>query len=275
MKFNFSKKALVVGVLSALPALAGATTLSAGGAGLVGTAHDFASGAIAGYLAKQVPNTGVTVGLCTYCHTPHSAQTTLLLWNHNMSANSFSWDVAKTTNGTNYPTLAPTYKGPSIKCLSCHDSSVAIGDVSLFYPNKNTVLNTYKVGGGANGGTANAFIIGAGGAMVGNHPIGMPYPFGNAQNTYNGATEALSNVTLAEFQGQPVDTNNTHIKLYNDVSGVGTAITGGALAGKSGIECTSCHDPHNKQAIEDLFLRGGLAGSTAADGYICLQCHIK
>lgn len=42
---------------------------------------------------------------------------------------------------------------------------------------------------------------------------------------------------------------------------------------KTGIECSSCHDPHNKASVDEFFLRGELKGSTSA--YICLKGHIK
>ena len=279
------KQALLVSVVMTLPVMAMATNLVplAGGTGLLGTAHDFASftGDSANYsitAASGVGNTGANrVGLCTYCHTPHSAQSTLLLWNHKMTSTaSFKWDEATTTGGTPYATLTPAYKGPSIKCLSCHDGSVAIGDVSIYQDVPNATLNSFKVGGLAGGSALVERIIGGGGAMKGNHPVGMAYPLNNVAGTYNSTTTG-PNVTLTEFQGNPVATSTTsltHIKLYNDTTGGGN-IVGGAVAGTSGIECSTCHDPHNKASTDDLFLRAGLAGSAATDGYICLQCHIK
>ena len=96
------------------------------GAGLAGTSHDFASGTGSSGVANGA-------GLCTYCHTPHKAKSTLLLWNHNLSSNTFQWDVAATTSGTALPGFTGNaYNGPSAKCLSCHDGSVAIGDVGWF-----------------------------------------------------------------------------------------------------------------------------------------------
>ena len=51
------------------------------------------------------------MGLCTFCHTPHKALSTLLLWNHTLSTNSFRWDMAATTAGTTFPTFkGDTYK---------------------------------------------------------------------------------------------------------------------------------------------------------------------
>jgi hypothetical protein len=270
-------KGLVVAVALALPGAAMAL-------GILGTDHDFATKA--GYMATQTPSgdgttvsTGTNqVGLCSYCHTPHSAQSTLLLWNHKMSSAVFTWDDAQTTGGTGYATMNPTYKGPSVKCLSCHDGSVAIGDVSLYKEVKGpgAVFNTFNLS------TQTIKKIGAGGAMAGNHPVGMPYPLGQASSTYNGQTTG-ARVPLTEFVSNPVaanGTNGTFIKLYKD-NGSGS-ITVGTAAGATGIECTSCHDPHNKQVTNThqtgtptLLLRGAIDGSQASDGYICTQCHIK
>jgi hypothetical protein len=260
-------KTVVTGAALALPTLACAQVI---GGGILGTLHDFASQTGDGsfYKTTQAGSTAAnTVGLCTFCHTPHSAQTTKLLWNHRLSASNFTWDVATTSSGTAFPTLASTYSGPTVKCLSCHDGTIAIGDVSM-YKGAAGVYNTYKI-------TDPIFQIAKGaiaGNMKGNHPVGMPYPFGAAVNTYNGVT-TNANVVLTEFQANPVNANGQKVKLYND-TGVGVIVSG-AVAGKSGIECSSCHDPHNKLATDDLFLRGKVAGSTAAGGYLCLQCHIK
>lgn len=268
---NRMTKGLVLGVAMAFPLLAQASTPLAG---LIGTRHDFATRAM--FLDTQIDKNGVAiaagtanaVGLCSYCHTPHSALSTSLLWNHKPSTNSFTWDEATTTGGTAYATIAPAYKGPTVKCLSCHDGSVAIGDVAM-YTEKTILRNTYKVGDAV--GSA-IHKVGTGGAMGGNHPVGMPYPFGQAANTYNSVSTG-ANVVLTEFVTNPVNQNGTFIKLYND-GGTGS-ITSGAVAAKSGMECSTCHDPHNKSTADDVFLRGKIKGSLAADGYICIQCHTK
>src|SRR3990172_3083511 len=117
------------------------------GGGLADSPHDFTESGGAYRMANAVTtNAGGTnyitqtqYGLCTRCHTPHKAIMTLLLWNHNLSSNTFSWDVPKTTAGTNLPGggVAPgvsglTYKGPSTKCLSCHDGSVSTSAINWF-----------------------------------------------------------------------------------------------------------------------------------------------
>ncbi len=219
------------------------------GGGLAGTAHDFTD------------NSSTPVGLCTFCHTPHKALSTLLLWNHKLSTNTFSWDVPTTTAGTTFPTFkGDTYKGPSAKCLSCHDGTVAVGDIAWFNGGTPGVLDSTKHSSGK------LNIASATGGMAGNHPVALPYPYGNAANTYNGSTTGAG-AELSEWQSPPLG----KIRPFND-DGSGN-ISAGVVAGKTGIECSSCHDPHNKATDDNLFLRGKLTGSDTA--YICLRCHIK
>lgn len=223
------------------------------GDGIATTAHDFS---VAG-----AASTG-GVGLCTFCHTPHKATTTLLLWNHALTINSFSWDVARTTAGTTFPTFAgDTYKGPTARCLSCHDGSVAVGDIAWWNggPPTAPLDNTLH-------GAGDPFNVGLGGAMAGNHPVAMPYPYQQSASTYNGVTTGAGFVST-EWQTDPTTLN---IRLFNDNLG---DIAAGPVAGQTGIECSSCHDPHNKASVDVFFLRGNLTGNDT--NYICLKCHIK
>lgn len=245
-------------------------TALGGGTGLLGTPHDFASGT--GTLGASVG----TVGLCTFCHTPHKAASTLLLWNHTLSSNTFAWDVAATTAGTALPGfVGNTYKGPSAKCLSCHDGSVAVGDVGWFNmaPKNGTgALNTFMIGSAktSNDSTSQTdMLVGASGSLTGTHPVAIPYPLNGAPNVYNGSTTGAQLATN-DFVTDPTANN---MRLYSDVGGGN--IVGKVQPGKTGIECSSCHDPHNKASKDNYFLRGYVTGSTQASGYICLQCHIK
>jgi hypothetical protein len=223
------------------------------GAGLAGTPHDWSA------------TNGV--GACTFCHTPHKAITTGLLWNHTLSTNSFSWDVPETTGGTPFATFkGDTYKGPTAKCLSCHDGSVAIGDVAWWEEGKPAApINGTKHPDG------DPFNVGFGGSMKGNHPVAMPFPLNGAASHYNGVTNGAEAV-LSGWVANPT-TNN--IRLFSD-DGTGN-IKAGVTAGQTGLECSSCHDPHNKAAVDDWFLRGMHVGNVSggAGGYICLSCHNK
>ncbi len=254
------KLALIIGILALMPANTWALN---GGEGLAGTAHDFTMGNVANNPDAGATNTAV--GLCTFCHTPHKALSTLLLWNHKLSVNNFSWDVPNTTAGTPFAKFTGNvYKGVTAKCLSCHDGSVAIGDVAWFKEGPASLNpNKHDTKGGE-------FNIGLGGDMSGNHPVAMPYPANSTKSSYNGSTTGNS-IVLADWVADP--TAGSRIRLFND-DGSGN-ITAGVVTGKTGLECSSCHDPHNKDSVDDLFLRGKLTGSSTGDGYLCLQCHQK
>ena len=61
---------------------------AAPGDGIQGTPHDFS-----GFGSPPT-------GLCTFCHTSHTAGSEVLLWNHTLSTNTFSWAVPETMSGT-------------------------------------------------------------------------------------------------------------------------------------------------------------------------------
>jgi len=252
-----------------MPAAVWATANSPG-SGMQGTTHDFTRP------TASPPNT-YKIGMCTYCHTPHQAITQHLLWNHVLSTNSFSWDVTYTTAGTTLPTNAlNSWQGSSTRCLSCHDGSVAEGDVNWWEGAGPQIVPS-------TGGKIPVDSFGnAGGALKGNHPIAVPYPYLQTANTYNTAT------TAANFAGgipagwylEWVSSPAYPIRLFND-NGSGI-ITAGAVAGKTGIECTSCHDIHNDEDVADplnlkdknnYYLRGTLTGNGSAN--ICEGCHQK
>ncbi len=216
------------------------------GDGIGGTAHDFSG------IGSS------TASSCVFCHTPHEAKDQALVWNHTLSSNTFSWSETTTSGGTPYPTFqGDTYSGPTAKCLSCHDGTVAIGDIAWWNGAAVTSpLNNTKISGAAQTASSS-------GGMDDNHPVAMPYPFNNAASTYNGVTTGAG-VALGDWQPNP---EALGIRLYNDDGGGNIGI--GPVSGRAGIECTSCHDPHNGSAVEGAaFLRGTKAN-------ICTKCHRK
>ena len=235
---------------------AGAAWAASAGSGLVGTDHDFTSW-----------STTPAVGLCSACHITHRATGTRLLWNHTLSTNaSFSWtDVDKTIGGTTLPTINnATWTGPTKYCLSCHDGSVAIGDLNWWNGAARTggsALNNTKI-------TDAAHQIGGGGVMNGNHPVAFPYPANTSKSTYNSVTTG-NMVPLAEFVGNPMTSNGIRLFNWN-----GSSVQAGVVTGATGMECSSCHDPHNGgDVVDDYFLRGKLSGN--GTDYICFKCHKK
>lgn len=224
------------------------------GAGQVeGSKHDF-SGRDAGSERS---------GVCTVCHTPHRAYETRLSWNHTLSRNVHRWTKLASGGGTPYPTIGLSWQGPSKFCLSCHDGSVAIGDIAWF----NQQTWTGRPIDPNNHDGDNVQIGTATGDLRNNHPFAFPYPLGGVRSTYNGVTTGAG----ALASGWQPDPTARGIRLFKQTGG---AVTAGTAVGATGIECSSCHDPHNTPSNieDDPFLRGS---TDARDpNYICRKCHL-
>jgi len=230
-------------------------------ANITGSRHDLTTNAN----GQRVYNSAAGSALCSYCHTPHKAAATQLLWNRNYTANA-GWTSLNTTNGTVLPASA-AIQAPSRACLSCHDGSNVLG--SLINLNGGPALITTWLGanvtGAATGGQLAAGTIdNLGTNLNGNHPISVPY--GGAGITYQ---TIVSKAATADFQG-----------VGSGASCTGsTFCAGGATNGKLiplfgastttvGVECTSCHDPH--YTANGFFLR--VTNNASA---LCIACHNK
>jgi len=275
--------ALVAATLMS-PAMAG----SAPGSGFGGSSHDETS--------RMTGTLTVTIGACVECHTPHQAKTTNLLWNHTLSNSQFTWNgTTATTAGTTYATFnGATYAGMSAKCLSCHDGTVATASGEWFMATLQPVgtsfvgqgfltspwslIGGYNLGAASNNRPASGVGMNGSGHMEGTHPLAMPYPYLNAKNTYNNTTTGNGFIST-EWVSDPTANG---IRLYNDLDGTGTQISAGVVAGKTGMECGSCHDVHNGARVQDVdFVTGKLIGNGGgappvdSDNYICEKCHAK
>jgi hypothetical protein len=188
------------------------------------------------------------------------------LWNHTLSSNTFTWtDQTSTIGGTPLGPIATTWSGPTKFCLSCHDGSVAIGDIAWFNRQAWTGLNAVD---STKHNTGQYNIASPTGSMNGNHPVAHPYPFQQANNTYNGNTTGAATYK-ADFNTDPTALG---IRLFTDL---GTQVVAGATAGSTGIECTSCHGVHNETTLvkDEPLLRGTKGGSGGE--YICTKCHTR
>lgn len=204
---------------------------------LANTKHDLSSGSTAVIKATD------TDQVCIFCHTPHrgSPATRRPLWNHEASATAtLTWSPTKTTRGTDLPTDATAAAvAPSMACLSCHDGSIALGSVLVYYTGGSSGTKTFNVAGTnttagkLSGGSA---LINPA-AMQSNHPIGIPAP---AAKT--GYTPFKASPT-ADAQGVDYDANGN-------------------------VQCQSCHNPHLYSTIEAPFLRKITAASA-----LCVTCH--
>jgi predicted CXXCH cytochrome family protein len=255
-------KKLLFAAVALLPALAFAADPAAVTPGIANSKHNFATNATAQSADGQI---------CKYCHTPHHAQTTRGIWNHKKSSASYTYSdnaANKSWEGTPLMTSinAAQY---SATCLGCHDGTVALGDLTNAGGGAAGIASfsgTNVTGDKLSGGPAYL-----GTDLKGNHPVGVPYP----GQTYFGRTSAVPSTEIGEMGGYysqtagktnaPAVTGDTQpIGLATDrsVSGTGAAPT-------YGVECSTCHNPHNSEGI-NYMLR-----VTTNQSAICRSCHMK
>ena len=145
-------------LLITLCILFGVTQLSYG-QHIAGSDHDFSGD---GWSGGQI---------CFPCHTPHNADITVAespLWNHAVTASSYTLYTSNTLNATMGQPSAT-----SKLCLSCHDGSVAIDSYG-------GTTGTTTIGGDANFGTN----------LKKHHPISFTY--NDALATADGGLHAPS-----------------------------------------------------------------------------------
>lgn len=208
--------------------------------------------------------------MCVFCHTPHSSSTNAAapLWNRNLSEATYTSYDSSSIQALD---IAEPI-GSSRLCLSCHDGTLAIGNV----------LNEPGRGGGdgsisMQGTAADGTMPEDAGATTGNtrdlgvdltndHPISFTY-----NSALAGADGELRDpAAVAHLGVRPTD--NPILPLDPDGSGDGL------------LQCTTCHDPHISESGEfNKFLRvnrfqvdpptGGTFSETSDQ--ICLACHDK
>jgi len=138
--------------------------------------------------------------VCVFCHTPHNAQPATPLWNHRLSGQTYSPYTSTTMNASpGQPT------GSSKLCLSCHDGTIALGDVT-------SEPSPIAMSGGTT--TLPPGNTNLGVDLSNDHPVSFPYtPF------LSGADGQLANPAT----------------LTADVT----------LDANGEVQCTACHDPHS------------------------------
>ena len=176
--------ALLAALLSAAPALAGIAAtkhnLSAGGPGTVKAASE--------------------TRICVFCHAPHNSAPSAPLWNRqNPGSNYIPYTSSTIKASVGQPTRG------SLLCLSCHDGTIALGNVlseATAIPMAGGV-STMPAGSSSRLGTD----------LSGDHPISINYT-----------------ATLAAARGELADPS---------------VLTGAVRLDSTGqMQCSSCHDAH-------------------------------
>jgi len=223
--------------------------------------------------------------VCIFCHTPHGSRPVAPLWNKNDPGSSYTLYNSSTLDGT-----SGQPDGSSILCLSCHDGTIALGNLVSRESDIAMVggITTMPVGG-SNLQTD----------LSDDHPVSYVYSSGDTELNDPGALGSLVKLETGKIQcvscHDPhkntytkflVDTNENSllcITCHNKTGWTGsshessTATWNGSGADPwAHIEfpystvqknaCENCHDPHNS-AEKIRLLKSGVFETN------CTGCH--
>ena len=207
--------------------------------------------------------------ICVFCHTPHGAENAPAapLWNRKLSGATYTPYTSSSIEAT-AAELAAGPGGSSKLCLSCHDGTMALGNVNVLNGQVNTSIALAGTGPGGTmatgAGTTTGFTRNVGADLTNDHPISFTY-----------------DAALAARDGE---------LRVPDGTTVGTRAPGSRprLPLENGqMQCATCHDPHLRETDPlkgaAKFLRvnrfqeqapTGASFAESAD-IICIACHDK
>jgi predicted CXXCH cytochrome family protein len=148
--------------------------------------------------------------ICVFCHAPHNSSPSAPLWNRRDPGSTYTPYTSSTAKA-----IAGQPTGASLTCLSCHDGTIALGE--LLSRSKSVTMSggvTTMPAGNSNLGTD----------LSDDHPVSI---------TYNSALAAARNGELVN----PA-TLTGRVKLDN----------------RGQLQCTSCHDPHDNSSGKFLVM---------------------
>ncbi len=174
--------------------------------------------------------------VCKFCHIPHSAIAPQPLWGHTLSPVA-RYETSRLRSAAGF-TPAPQPDGSSRLCLSCHDGTVALGEIAG--AGRVTMAGPQRLGPGQRGHL--------GTDLSGGHPISFSLRTGESTGRNDGADIGLrpsSSILL-----------DAKVRLDRD--------------GK--MQCTTCHDPHSdRYSRADRRVPGFWVAATVEE--VCLACH--
>ncbi len=222
--------------------------------------------------------------VCIFCHTPHNSSPRAPLWNKNATGTTYLL-----YNSSTMEAIPGQPDGSSILCLSCHDGTIALGDL-VSRSTQITMTNTMSPRGNLTTDLSN------------DHPISFTYdaalasadgqlktpPLLNTELDNNSRLQCTSChdphketypkflVASTEFSAlcftchdRSYWANSTHNTSSKTWNGTGTdpwAHLESAYSNVSQNACANCHDPHNADGKPRLL-------KSLAEENNCLDCH--
>ncbi len=261
---------------------------------------------------------GTESQICVFCHTPHGANTTNVspLWNRATSGATYNAYSSESLDARFV--LASNWLGQPLGssklCLSCHDGTIALGNVvnapgagagsaiSVAGSTTTTMPAGTNTDGASPAQSGYTRLIGS--DLRNDHPISITYDstlaardgelrVPNAQQQITGLAQNSNHPLVgprAPGQGSGIGNSAASSGLYGTKSTrpvLPLENTTGAGSGTGQVQCTTCHDPHIKEtdltAEKNIkFLRRprfqlDVATGNYQDGkdIICLACHDK
>jgi len=179
--------------------------------------------------------------LCRTCHIPHDHQSNMypqgLLWNHEVTSQVFTPYAFMDGTSAGQP------DGVSKMCLGCHDGTVGIDE----WDRKN---------------------VGAGTIFIGDYDAGYMVPgtnnAGDLRRTHPLSVDYVYDATDADGLNDPATTPMGTSGMIEEVLPQGK------------VECSSCHDVHDNEAVAGThLLRIAQSATMGQASGLCLSCHNK
>lgn len=174
--------------------------------------------------------------VCKFCHIPHSAVVPHPLWGHTLSSAEYRVPDLTSSSGGTAP--APQPDGSSRLCLSCHDGTVALGDIGSGRPIPMAGPQRLTPGRPGYIGTD----------LSGSHPISFV-------------------VTDAADASNPADDRDMGLRPLASI----TADPDVRLDARGKMQCTTCHDPHSDRFYEKGKVPHFWVKPTVQE--VCITCH--
>ncbi len=175
--------------------------------------------------------------VCKFCHVPHSAVVSEPLWGHAMSKVP-RYDVPAVRRAAGAVEPMPQPDGASRLCLSCHDGTIALGDLGR------AGRQVTMVGAQRLDRNRRSFI---GTDLSGSHPVSFTLPEANISRRDAAVDMGVRTRSLVMADGK--------VKLD--------------AAGK--MQCTTCHDAHSDRYYEAGRVPRFWIKPTVNE--VCLACH--
>jgi len=174
--------------------------------------------------------------ICKFCHIPHNAVAPVQLWGQRLSGAEYQTPQIRAAGEVRVQ--APQPDGSSRLCLSCHDGTVALGEIGG-QAARIPMTGASRLGPGRRG-----FL---GTDLTGSHPISFIVPDFDSAAAPSDRDIGLKPLTVIR--------SDPDVRL--DPSGK--------------MQCTTCHDPHRDSYYREARVPRFWVKPTVEE--VCLACH--